>query len=76
MTTNSKKLPANYEDALAELELLITQLESSQMPLERMIEGYQRGSELLEFCRGKLQAVEDQVKLLGDGGLKAWSSAA
>lgn len=76
MTTNSKKLPANYEDALAELELLIAQLESSQMPLEHMIEGYQRGSELLEFCRGKLQAVEDQVKLLDDGGLKAWSPAA
>jgi exodeoxyribonuclease VII small subunit len=30
----------------------------------------------LQFCRGKLQAVEEQVKVLDNGVLKAWSPAA
>ena len=33
-----------------------------------------RGAELLNFCRARLQAVEDQVKLLDDGALKPWSA--
>jgi exodeoxyribonuclease VII small subunit len=27
---------------------------------------------LLQFCRDKLQAVEDQIKVLDDGALKVW----
>jgi exodeoxyribonuclease VII small subunit len=30
---------------------------------------------LLQRCRGRLQVVEDQVKLLDDGQLKPWSGA-
>jgi exodeoxyribonuclease VII small subunit len=34
--------------------------------------GYQRGAALLQLCRDKLQAVEDQIKVLDDGVLKPW----
>ena len=33
------------------------------------------GAELLKFCRGRLQAVEEQVKVLEDGQLKPWNAA-
>ena len=68
-------LPATYEAALAELELLVGQLESGQMPLDQLLTGYQRGATLLAYCRDKLKAVEDQIQVLDGGQLKPWSGA-
>jgi exodeoxyribonuclease VII small subunit len=67
--------PASYEAAMDELESLVAQLESGEMPLEQLLTGYQRGAELLQFCRERLQAVEDQIKVLDDGVLKPWKAA-
>jgi len=64
--------PANYEDALAELERLAVAMETGQMPLDRLLQSYQRGAELLNFCRAHLEAVDAQVKVLEDGQLKPW----
>ncbi|HWI81841.1 exodeoxyribonuclease VII small subunit [Ramlibacter sp.] len=64
--------PATYEAALEELEQLIGRIESGQLPLEQLLAGYQRGAQLLQFCRDKLQAVEDQIKVLDEGTLKPW----
>lgn len=65
-------LPATYESAMQELERLVGRLESGEMPLEQLLTGYQRGAQLLQFCRDKLQSVEDQIKVLDNGMLKGW----
>jgi len=65
--------PASYEAALEELEQLVGLIESGQLPLEQLLTGYQRGAELLQFCRERLQAVENQIKVLDEGTLKPWS---
>jgi exodeoxyribonuclease VII small subunit len=67
--------PESYEAAMAELERLVADMEGGQMPLEGLIAGYRRGAELLGFCRSRLEAVEQQVKVLEDGQLKPWSAA-
>jgi exodeoxyribonuclease VII small subunit len=64
--------PASYEQALAELDRLVAQMEDGQLPLDQLLDAYRRASELLQFCRNRLQAVEDQVKVLDDGVLKPW----
>ncbi len=69
------KLPATYEAALQELEQLVSRLESGQMPLDELLAGYQRGAALLAYCKDKLQAVEDQIKVLDGGQLKPWDAA-
>jgi exodeoxyribonuclease VII small subunit len=56
--------PASYEAALDELETLVDRLESGQLPLDQLLTGYQRGAELLKFCRDRLEAVETQIKVL------------
>lgn len=66
-------LPASYEAGLQELEQLVAELESGQLPLDQLLGSYQRGAALLAFCRDKLQAVEDQIKVLDANGLKAWT---
>ena len=58
------KMPPTYETALSELESLVQNLESGQVPLDELLAGYQRGAALLAFCKEKLSAVEDQIKLL------------
>ena len=66
--------PPSYEAGLQELERLVNELESGQLPLDQLLGSYQRGAALLAFCREKLQAVEDQIKVLDAGTLKAWSA--
>ena len=66
-------MPASYEAALQELEQLVAQLESGQMPLDQLLAGYQRGAVLLAFCRDRLEAVQNQVQVLDEGGsLQTW----
>ena len=65
--------PASYGDAVQQLEQLVAGLESGQLPLEELLGQYQRGTELMRYCRDRLQAVEDQVRVLDeDGKLKPW----
>ena len=64
--------PASYEAAIEELEQLVARLESGQTPLDELLAGYQRGAGLLKYCRERLEAVEDQIKVLDDGVLKPW----
>ena len=65
--------PASYEAALEELETLVARLESGQLPLDQLLTGYQRGAELLQFCRSRLEAVENQIKVLESKELKPWN---
>ena len=66
--------PASYEAALEELEQLVARIESGQLPLDQMLAGYQRGAALLAFCRARLEAVQDQIKVLDDGALQPWTA--
>jgi exodeoxyribonuclease VII small subunit len=66
--------PASYEAAMEELEQLTARIESGQLPLEQLLAGYERGAQLLKFCRDKLQAVEEQIKVLDAGVLKPWAN--
>jgi exodeoxyribonuclease VII small subunit len=68
-------LPERYEDALAELESLVARMEAGALPLDQLLGHYQRGALLLQFCRGRLDAIEEQVKVLEDGQLKPWDAA-
>ena len=65
--------PVSYEAALKELEGLVQQMESGQLPLSDLLSGYQRGAELLGYCRAQLDAVEQQIKVLDNGALKNWT---
>ncbi|MDH4050852.1 MAG: exodeoxyribonuclease VII small subunit [Rubrivivax sp.] len=74
-TAASAQAPKDYEQALAELDRLVQAMEGGQMPLDQLLDSYRRGAELLQFCRSRLEAVEQQVKVLEDGQLKPWSGA-
>lgn len=74
--THADPAPPSYEAALAELERLVQRMEDGQLPLDQMLADYKRGAELLELCRSRLAAVEEQVKVLEEGQLKPWQPSA
>ena len=65
--------PASYEAALEELEQLVGRIESGQLPLDQMLTGYERANALLAFCRARLEAVQEQIKVLDEGALQPWT---
>jgi len=71
--TPSAAEPESYETALAELEKLVSAMEGAQLPLDELLASYRRGAQLLQFCRARLQAVEQQVKVLERGQLEPFS---
>ncbi|MBA4256669.1 MAG: exodeoxyribonuclease VII small subunit [Polaromonas sp.] len=70
---SASPMPDTYELALAELEQLVSGLDAGQLPLDQLLAQYQRGAQLLQFCRDRLKIVENQIKVLEDGELKSWT---
>jgi exodeoxyribonuclease VII small subunit len=66
--------PASFEEAMAELAQLVTQMEGGQLPLEASVAAYARGSELVKYCAAQLEKVEAQVKVLEGDMLKPFSA--
>ena len=57
----------SFEQALAELERIVQQLESGEVELERSIEIYERGAALKAHCDGKLKQAELKVEKIVRG---------
>lgn len=66
--------PASFEEAMAELEQLVAQMEGGDLPLEASVAAYQRGSALVKFCALQLDKVENQVKVLEGDLLKPFAA--
>ncbi len=58
------KHPDNFEDAVAELELIVNQIENNDIKLDIALERYQQGVLLVKFCQEKLAEVEQKIKML------------
>lgn len=65
--------PASFEDAMAELEQLVARMEAGELPLEASVAAYKRGSELVRYCAGQLDKVENQVRVLEGDMLKPFA---
>ncbi|MFN3513349.1 MAG: exodeoxyribonuclease VII small subunit [Phenylobacterium sp.] len=63
----------SFEQALAELERIVAQLESGQAPLEQSIDLYERGARLKAHCEARLEAARLRVEkiVVGAGGAPA-----
>ncbi len=53
-----------FEQAMAQLEQIVAQIESGQVSLEESIAKYEQGTKLVQTCRGMLEAAEQKIQLL------------
>ncbi|MEM9476738.1 MAG: exodeoxyribonuclease VII small subunit [Pseudomonadota bacterium] len=51
----------SFEDAMRELEAIVTQLDSGNVELEKSIALYERGALLKAHCEAKLKDAEEKV---------------
>jgi len=56
--------PESFENALQQLEGIVKELESGDLPLEKSLELFEKGMELSESCRKQLTAAETRVEML------------
>jgi exodeoxyribonuclease VII small subunit len=68
MSTASDGL--SFEKALAELEKIVERMESGDLSLEQALASHKRGLELARFCQQRLEAAQQQVKVLEGEVLK------
>jgi exodeoxyribonuclease VII small subunit len=55
---------ASFETSLDELEKVVRELESGDLPLDRSLELFSRGMQLSESCRKQLEDAETRVEML------------
>lgn len=56
-----------FEEALARLERIVTEIEEGKVSLEESIDKYAEGIKLVKHCRGILDAAEQKIQLLTRG---------
>ena len=54
----------SYEEALKELENIVSELESGSVPLDKSIDLYTRGSMLKDHCQKKLTSAEEKISMV------------
>ena len=64
-----------FEAAVAELEKLVARMESGDLSLEQALAAHKRGLELARYCQHKLEAAQQQVKVLEGEVLKPLAAA-
>jgi exodeoxyribonuclease VII small subunit len=67
MPRKNQPVPKNFEEAIAELERILSEMEGGQVGLENSLTKYERGTFLIQHCRGVLTAAEKQIEILSKG---------
>jgi len=68
--TGQRRPRIDLEKALAELEEIVGQLESGDLPLEKSLKQFERGVRLSRECQSALKDAEQRVQILMDSELK------
>jgi exodeoxyribonuclease VII small subunit len=72
----SKKSTPSFDEAMEELDSLVNQMESDQLPLEELISHYERGAKLLSECETTLTSAKKRLETIKNGGTKGVTKAA
>jgi len=55
---------AKFEELLARLEQIVSDMESSELPLEKLLANYEEGMRLVKTCGDRLADAEQKVEIL------------
>jgi exodeoxyribonuclease VII small subunit len=55
-------LNISYEEALAQLQLIVRKLENKEVKIDELANTVARANELVEYCQNKLQKTETEIQ--------------
>jgi exodeoxyribonuclease VII small subunit len=56
--------PEKFEELLARLEQIVSDMENAELPLEKLLESYEEGMRLVKACGDRLVDAEQKVEIL------------
>ncbi len=68
-----------FEQAFQQLEQLVKNMESDRLPLDQLVEHYERGNRLLKTCQKRIQEAEQRIEQIANGkagGLETFDPSA
>ena len=77
--TDSGTPPQKFEELLARLEEIVSDMENADLPLEKLLASYEEGMKLVKACGDRLTDAEQKVEILSQavsGGAGKPASAA
>jgi exodeoxyribonuclease VII small subunit len=63
-TTPAPAATLSFESGLQQLESIVKEMESGELPLERALELFENGMKLSDTCRKQLEEAETRVEIL------------
>ena len=63
-TAGSPDTETTFEQAMNELEELVHALEDGTLPLDLLVEKYERGAGLLKLCRQRLDTAQQRIEFI------------
>ena len=64
MSEKTAAEPVSIENAMERLENLVAEMESGQLPLDKLIGRYEEGVKLVRLCQEKLDAAEQKIQVI------------
>ncbi len=62
-----QKKNITYNQAITELEKILSSIEASELDVDELISGLKRASELVQYCKKKLHSTEQELnKIMND----------
>ena len=59
-----KKRDVSFEDAVEKLESIVEEMESDELPLDKLLVRYEEGAKLVKACEEQLQSAESRITQL------------
>jgi exodeoxyribonuclease VII small subunit len=59
-----KPAEVSFEDAVEKLETIVEEMESDELPLDKLLVRYEEGAKLVKECEEKLQSAEARITQL------------
>lgn len=61
---NKLETKQTFEQALGDLEKIVTEVEQGKIGLEESIEKYEQGMKLIKYCRAILEQAEKRIETI------------
>jgi len=66
MSKKSSKAEFTFEEAVSELEEIVISMEEDQLPLQELIDKYERGAKLHKKCESFLSSAKKRLEIIAN----------